>query len=296
MRVGSFDIHALETSYCALDGGAMFGVVPKVLWQMLMPPDSENRIPLTTRSLLLLGDDRRILVDTGNGDKWSEKLRAIYAIDTESVNITSALSEFELMEDDITDVICTHLHFDHAGGNTCLDESGSVIPAFPNARYWIQKSNWERANAPFEKDKASYRSENWEVLAQNGMFKFVDGAEPFIPGIDIELFEGHTDGQQLPRISDGETTVFFCGDLFPTAAHLNIPWIMAFDNHPVKTLAEKKRVLAQAADQGWILVFEHDKKNEAVTVVRDGERCSVADFISLEDGASKSHLSGVKSV
>ncbi len=288
MRVGSFDIHALETSHCALDGGAMFGVVPKVLWQKQIAPDSENRIPLTTRSLLLIGDDKRILVDTGNGDKWNEKLRAIYAIDTDSVNITSALTEFELTTDDITDVICTHLHFDHAGGNTCLDESGAVVPAFANARYWIQKSNWERANAPQEKDKASYRSENWEVLAQNGMIEFVDGAESFMPGIEMELFEGHTEGQQLPRISDGERTVFFCGDLFPTVAHLNIPWIMAFDNHPVKTIAEKKSALAQAADEEWILVFEHDRTNEAVTVFREGDKYSVADFISLEDGSVKS--------
>lgn len=215
MRIESFDIHALETSHCALDGGAMFGVVPKVLWQKQITPDSENRIPLTTRSLLLLSDDRRILVDTGNGDKWNEKLRAIYAIDTDSVNIASALSEFELTTDDITDVICTHLHFDHAGGNTCLDKSGAVVPAFPNARYWIQKSNWERANNPLEKDKASYRSENWEVLAQNRMIEFVDGAESFIPGIDMELFEGHTEGQQLPKISDGVRTIFFAEISFP---------------------------------------------------------------------------------
>lgn len=283
MTVGHYRIHAVETGRFALDGGAMFGIVPKSLWEKRIPADESNRIPLAARCLLLVGENRRILVDTGTGDKWDGRSRSIYKIDTASVNLERSLKELGITREEITDVWCTHLHFDHAGGNTCRNDAGEIVPTFPNARYWVQKSNWELANHPSEKDRASYLPENWRVLAENGMVEIVDGEEEFIPGIGLFVAQGHTAGQQLPRISDGQRTLFFGGDLFPTVAHLNIPWVMAYDNYPLTTISEKKGLLPIMAEEGWILFFEHDPRYEAVTVSFDGRKYGPAETVSVEE-------------
>ncbi|MFQ6616408.1 MAG: MBL fold metallo-hydrolase [Fidelibacterota bacterium] len=283
MIIGPYHVYAVETGRFALDGGAMFGVVPKPLWEKRIPPDESNRIPLAARCLLLVGNDRKILVDTGTGDKWDAKLRSIYKIDTGSVNLERSLRGLEITPEDITDVWCTHLHFDHAGGNTRRDEAGNIVPTFPHARYWVQKSNWELANHPSEKDRASYLSQNWQALAENGMIHLVDGKEEFIPGVRLFIAQGHTAGQQLPRLSDGTRTLFFCGDLFPTAAHLTVPWVMAYDNHPLTTISEKKSLLPLIVDQGWILFFEHDPSREAVRVEYDGKKYRASETVSIQD-------------
>lgn len=282
MRIGNFDLYSIETSRFALDGGAMFGIVPKTLWEKKITPDEKNRIPMCTRSLFLVSKYKRILIDTGNGDKWDDKNRSIYKIDTNSVNINNALNHLGYTPEDVTDIINTHLHFDHCGGNTRFDNSGKIVPTFPNATYWIQKVNWELATHPTEKDRASYLANNWEVLTENGMIEFVDGPGEILPGIKVITSNGHTTGQQHPIISDGITTVFYCGDIIPTSAHIPVPWVMAYDILPVITMEEKKKLLPRMVDENWTLFFEHDVDCEAVIIGRDGKKVYIKEKFKLE--------------
>lgn len=256
MQIGSYSLSLIETGKCALDGGAMFGVVPKILWEKQIPADVKNRIETRLRCLLLQGEGRNILIDCGMGHKWSEKAVSIYALDYSKNTLEKSLKELNLNKADITDVVITHLHFDHAGGSTEFN-GDRVVPTFPNATYHVQKENLEWAQNPKEKDRASYMPEDWRPLQEAGVLKVVDGDMEVLPGIEVKRFYGHTCGIQLPLISDGKTQVFFCGDVIPTSAHLGIPWVMAYDNHPLTTIEEKKKILKQAADENWILIFEH---------------------------------------
>ncbi len=267
MQIGPYEIIPIVTSHFALDGGAMFGVVPKPLWSRATRVDELNRIDMVTRTLLLRSHDRLILVDTGNGNKWEEKLRQIYRIDVESYQLTHSLTQHGITPAEITDVICTHLHFDHVGGNTVF-RGGKLEPAFPNATYWVQQANWDLANHPSEKDRASFLSENWSVLAENGLVKILAGEQEWIDGIRLEIVHGHTRGQQLPVISDGSTTLLYGGDLFPMRAHIPLPWVMAYDIAPMESIAEKKRILPRMVEEEWILFFEHDPDVHACRVLR----------------------------
>jgi glyoxylase-like metal-dependent hydrolase (beta-lactamase superfamily II) len=217
---------------------------------------------MVTRSLLLESADCIILIDTGNGDKWSQKMKDIYRIQTPAGGLPEALARKGLTVTDITDVICTHLHFDHAGGNTRMDHD-ELVPAFPRATYWVQETNLALANHPHEKDRASYLPENWSVLAENGMLQQVHGDEELFSGIRLEVVHGHTRGQQLPLISDTKTTLLFGGDLFPTKAHIPIPWIMAYDNEPLLSIQEKHRLLPQLLERDALIFFEHDPLTSA---------------------------------
>ncbi|MEE9190165.1 MAG: MBL fold metallo-hydrolase [Candidatus Neomarinimicrobiota bacterium] len=282
MKIGEYELYSIITSEFRLDGGAMFGIIPKPLWERKAPADDRNRIKMVTRSLLLVNDKRRILVDTGNGNKWQEKFREIYEIDTSKKNLDSSLARVDLTADDITDVLCTHLHFDHAGGNTSLEEE-RIIPTFPNAVYWIQNENWKLANSPSEKDQGSFMEADWAVLAENNMINLVDGKETFIPGIGIILTYGHTTGQMHPLISDERKTLLYCGDLIPMSAHIPLPWVMAYDIHPVVTVQEKKIHLPRAVDENWILFFEHDPELQACTVQFDGKHYKPEDLVTVSD-------------
>ncbi|NOZ03562.1 MAG: MBL fold metallo-hydrolase [FCB group bacterium] len=281
MKIGDYTLYSIVTSKFGLDGGAMFGIIPKVLWEKKAPADEKNRIAMVTRSLLLVSDERKILVDTGNGNKWQERFKKIYDIDTESVNLEKSLAKYGFGPEDITDVICTHLHFDHVGGNTKY-ENRRIVPTFPNATFWMQKENWALANSPSEKDQGSFMEADWKVLAENEMIQLVDGKEEFLPGIKIFLSYGHTTGQMLPRISDGNTTLFYCGDLIPTTAHIPLPWVMAYDIQPTVTIQEKKSLLPGAMEEKWILFFEHDPRYQACTVGFNGKHyyCESAVVIS----------------
>lgn len=257
MKIGPYNLKSVITSTFALDGGAMFGVVPKTMWSRVTEVDELNRIKMVTRTLLLESADKKILVDTGNGDKWNEKMKKIFKIDSEKYVLPLSLKEHGISPEEITDVICTHLHFDHVGGNTRI-EGDELVPTFPNARFWIQAENWKRANHPSEKDRASYLSENWAVLAENGMMHLVKNQRDLFDSIQVEIVHGHTAGQQLPIISDGTNTLMYAGDLIPMKAHIPIPWVMAYDNEPLRTLEEKKRILPDLLDRDGILFFEHD--------------------------------------
>lgn len=257
MQIGSYKISTLETGAFALDGGAMFGVVPKTLWGKKIPVDEKNRIDMRLRCLLLQGDGRNILIDCGMGTKWDAKMRDIYRLDYSQFALDKALAAHNLTTDKITDVVLTHLHFDHAGGSTFQDAQGKLVPTFSNATYYIQKQNLEWANNPTEKDRASYLKEDWEPLQKAGVLKIVDGEKEILPGVHVKLFFGHTQGIQLPLLDDGKNKLFFCGDVIPTSLHLGIPWVMGYDNFPLTTIKEKRQILSAAAQENWILVFEH---------------------------------------
>ena len=282
MKIGPYDIYSIETSEFSLDGGAMFGIIPKTMWEKFAPPDKLNRINMVTRSLLLVSDNRRILIDTGNGTKWDKKYKQIYNIDTSLFSIQKSLVKYGFDPEDITDVICTHLHFDHVGGNTKI-ESGKVVPTFTNAKYWISKENWELANDPSQKDKGSFLEDNWKVLLENNMIEIISGKESFIENIDIFLSYGHTVGLMHPIITDGDKTVFYGSDLFPTSAHIPIQWVMAYDVQPVITMKEKQYLLNEMYQKKWILFFEHDPNIQACRIGWDGKKYNLKKDIIISE-------------
>ena len=272
MQVGSYEITIGRAGRFRLDGGAMFGVVPKVLWAARHPSDEKNRIDLCNNLLLLEGEGRTILVDTGNSSELSRKMMSMYAIDNTGAGIEPFLSEQGLTPGDITDVILTHLHFDHAGGAVQRDSEGQYKPAFPNACYYVQKRQFERAFSPSRLDQASYLPEMITPLKEAGRLELLDGPVTLFPGIELLVFDGHTPGQQLPLIRGNGTSLFYGGDLIPLSSHLSLPWIMAYDLNSRQTLEEKKVILPRAAAENWTLVFEHDTAvQHAAIAMKDGE-------------------------
>ena len=282
MKVGNYTLYSIETSQFSLDGGAMFGVIPKTLWEKEAPADEYNRIQMVTRSLLVVSNERKIIIDTGNGDKWDDKNRSRYNIDLDKINLSSSLEKYGFIPADITDVFCTHLHFDHAGGNTSI-EDGKIVPTFPNATYWIHQDNWDLANSPSEKDRGSYLAENWSVLAENGMIEYVTDREEFLPGIEIMLTYGHTIGMMHPLIKDGNNTVFYAADIFPMAAHVPLAWVMAYDLNPVQTIKEKRSLLPTMVDKNWTVFFEHDPLRQAGKVTMDGKHYRLKEAVIISE-------------
>lgn len=265
MKIGPYELHAIETGLFRLDGGSMFGVVPWAFWSKTNPPDELQRIQLTARCLLIQGNGRNILVDDGNGTKWNEKLRNIYQLDNSQFDLLSSLKNFNLRREDITDVILTHLHFDHAGGSTMLVD-GKLEITFPKARFYLQRKQWELSQHPTEKDRASYFYNDFSLLFEKNKVELIDGEESIFLGIEVLVMNGHTDGLQLPKISDGKTTLLFCSDLLPLAVHIPYPYIMGYDVRPLETLADKKRILPQAFEEQWTLFLEHDPNVQAITI------------------------------
>ena len=271
MHIASYELYTIETGEFVLDGGAMFGIVPKALWEKKIPADNKNRITLRMRSLLISGNERNILVDTGIGNKDDALFQDIYKVDHSNFQFERSLSQHNLTCDDITDVILTHFHFDHAGGSTKFNEAGKVVPTFPNAYYFIQKENLTWAKDPSEKDQASFTRSTFEPLMEAGLLKELSGSGELFPGIEIIKVDGHTKAQQLVKIFDEEKTLLYCGDLIPTSAHISLPWIMSYDNHPLTTLNEKETILNQAYENKWILFFEHCPKIVACYVNKVGK-------------------------
>lgn len=265
MKIGPYEIHSIETGRFALDGGAMFGVVPWVFWSKTNPPDERGRITLAARCLLVRGNGKVILIDDGNGTKFTDKLKDIYRLDHSQSDLISSLARLGVSPKEVTDVILTHLHFDHAGGSTVM-ENGALVPTFPRATYYVQKPHWDLSQKPSEKDRGSFMKADYEPLMEHKVLEFVEGETQLFPGIDLVVCNGHTTAQQLPRISDGKNSLLFCCDLFPTIAHLPIPYVMAYDVRPLTTIEEKKKVLARAYEEQWTLFLEHDPEVEAITV------------------------------
>jgi len=248
----------------------MFGVVPRVLWERVSQPDERNRIELALNCLLVRDGKRTILVETGIGEKWEEKEREIYAIRTEG-GLPLALERFGVRPESVDLVVLTHLHFDHAGGATVLSPGGQPVPAFPNAAYVVQRTEWDVASNPNERTRASYLRENYEPLLRTGQLRLVDGEVEIAPGVSVLPLPGHTPGLQGVLIRGGGRTALYPSDLIPTVAHLPYPYIMGFDLLPLTTLETKKRILPQAVAEGWIVLLVHEPRTPVgVLVEREG--------------------------
>jgi len=264
MQIGKYKLKTVLSGFIALDGGAMFGIIPKPLWEKTNPADELNRVTLSTRNLLLIGDNKKILIDTGMGKKWDEKSKNIYRIDSK-LDLELALEQNGIKPEDITDVLLTHLHFDHTGGSTKY-ENGKLVPAFPNAKYFVQKKNFEWATNPSDRDKGSYIKDNFEPLVKEGVLNLIDGEIDFDENISFRIINGHTYAQQMIKISDSANTVLYCGDLMPFVSQIRIPYVMGYDLQPLVTVQEKKKYLQLAADENWYLYFGHDPQFAAATV------------------------------
>jgi glyoxylase-like metal-dependent hydrolase (beta-lactamase superfamily II) len=261
-RLGRWTVHAIQAGGQKLDGGAMFGVVPKPLWQRRIVPDERNRIQLGMRCLLIEHEVGPVLIDTGAGNKESAKFHEIYGVENRGERGPTALEDGLLdagvRPEDVALVINTHLHFDHAGGNTVLETDGRVRPAFVNARHVVQAGEYAFATHANERTAASYFPHNFVPLAEAGRFDFIEGEKEIIPGIRAMHTPGHVPWHQsLLLESDGERALYL-GDLIPTTAHIPLPWIMGYDVEPLVTLETKRRILARAAAEDWLLIFEHD--------------------------------------
>lgn len=259
-RIGSLVCWTLEGARQHLDGGAMFGVVPKPLWQRRILADERNRIPLAMRCLLVEHPRGLVLIDTAVGNKDDAKFRDIYGIENAGnpTQLEDAIRQAGHQPEDVRWVINTHLHFDHAGGDTIRDASGEVVPAFVNATYIVQQRELEYARSRNERIRASYLPDNFEPLVSAGRFGLLEGDAEILPGIRTLHTPGHVPFHQSVLVQDGGQTVCFLGDLCPTSAHLPAAWIMGYDVEPLVTLETKKRVLQQAANENWWLIFEHD--------------------------------------
>ncbi len=263
MQIGKFKVDVVDTGLFALDGGAMFGVVPKPLWSKLYNSgDERNRIPLASRGLLIQFDDKKILVDAGSGTKLNEKSMDIYGIDKNLCDIQVGLSKFGLKASDITDFVYTHLHFDHAGGSTYFEDNKPKL-TFENAQYYVQKAQWQWALNPTLKDRASYMSENYTIAHDNGNLKLIDGEDELFSGITVHPIDGHTKAMQMIKISDAGTTLLFVADLSPTTAHIKVPFVMGYDNFPLTSMEEKEHYFNEAVENDWIICFEHDAFTQA---------------------------------
>jgi glyoxylase-like metal-dependent hydrolase (beta-lactamase superfamily II) len=258
MKFGEYRVEVIPDCEFHLDGGAMFGVVPRNLWSRFCPPDEQNRIRMNMNCLFIEGRGERILIDTGIGEKWSEKHRAMYGIDRQRSFAGSLRAIAGVGPEDITIVINTHLHFDHAGGNTKAGAAGESIAAFPNARYFVSRAEYEHAEAPSERDRASYLPDNWRPLKEAGKLEFREEQYEVVPGLRMETYAGHNRSMQCARLEQGSQTLFGFADLVPMRAHLPFAWIMGFDLYPVETLEAKKKLLPQAARENWICLFYHD--------------------------------------
>ena len=270
MHLGDIEIRFLDGGAFGLDGGAMFGVVPKALWEKKSPPDERNRIRMRANSLLVRAHKRTILIETGNGTKWDAKQRAIYNVQ-DGDPLLDSLHRAGVQPDDIDLVINTHLHFDHAGGNTRI-VGDRAVPTFRNARYVVQKSELEHALAPSERDRASYLPDNYQPIADAGQWNLVDGDAEILPGISVARIPGHNASIQAVLLSGGGKSLAFVADLLPTRHHIPLPWIMAYDLYPMQTLETKRKWLPRFINEGWMVVFAHDPDIAAATLHdRDGK-------------------------
>jgi len=284
LQVGRLTCRLLEGGRQRLDGGAMFGVVPKPLWERRIAADERNRIPLAMRCLLVEHPDGLVLVDTALGNKEDEKFRDIYGVENAGrqgrTQLEDALAEAGFAPEDVRWVINTHLHFDHAGGNTYLD-AAAIRLSFPNATYVVQRGELEFAMHPHERAAASYLSRNFAPVTAAGRWHLVSGETEILPGIRVRPTPGHVPHHQSVWVTDGDECAVFLGDLVPTSAHLPLPWIMGYDLEPLVTLETKRSVLAKAEAEGWVLIFEHDPAVRTGRAVREGKSygCAVLDTV-----------------
>lgn len=262
-------IYPVNTGYFKLDGGAMFGVVPKSIWQRTNPADENNMCPWAMRSMLIEDGDRLMLIDCGIGDKQSDKFFGYFYLHGDD-SLDKSLASLGFHRDDITDVFLTHLHFDHCGGAITENENGTLVPAFKNARFWSNDLHWKWAIEPNPREKASFLKENILPIEESGQLNFVKREGDFVdnvfPNIGMFFADGHTESQMIPHMSYKGRTLVFMADLLPSTGHIPLPYVMGYDIRPLLTLSEKEAFLKKAADEEYILFLEHDSINECCTI------------------------------
>jgi glyoxylase-like metal-dependent hydrolase (beta-lactamase superfamily II) len=297
-HIGHLRCHTLEGGLQRLDGGAMFGVVPRTLWRTRIEPDERNRIPLAMRCLLIEHRDGLVLVDTALGNKEDAKFLDIYGVENQGLEgatqLEDALASAGFLPKDVKWVVNTHLHFDHAGGNTTMDPElendprRHVRPAFPNATYVVQRGELDFARHTNERTRASYLPHNFEPIAAANRWRLLDGNTDILPGVAVRVTPGHVPYHQVVMVSDAGETAVFVGDLFPTTSHLPLPWIMGYDLEPLKTLESKRALLADAVAGRWRLIFEHDSRVVMGTAVQDGRNVALQDVTPAPEPAHAS--------
>ncbi len=301
MILGDYRIEIIPDAEFRLDGGAMFGVVPRVLWERKCPPDELNRIKLQMNCLFIDTGKEKILIETGIGEKWSKKQTEIYGIFRQKPFARTLFEKTGARPEDITIVINTHLHFDHAGGNTVANyelritsyelenkdqrskiKNQSSIPQFPNARYFVSESELKAAENPHEREKASYLSENWQPLIESGQLETKDAVYEAVDGLIVEQFRGHSATMQTWKLNRGGETLYGFADLIPTTAHISLPWIMGYDLFPTDTLEFKKRILPLAVKENWMCLFYHDFVNPLCRLTKTDEKTVISEIIIEE--------------
>lgn len=285
LHLGPFEIFTIEAGRFLLDGGAMFGVVPKTLWSRQIPADDKNRIEMAMRLMLIQSREsgKIYLIDNGSGDKFNEKMSSIYGLDYDHSNLISSLNSCGFKPEDITDIIFSHLHFDHCGGTTTYDQDGNLKEVFPKALYHVNERHWKTANYPNEREKASFFPENINPIKESGRLNLVKDHHEFEPGLKTIPMNGHSEGQQLPVITDGSTTIVYVADLLPTFAHVPLPWVMGYDMKPIQTLNEKALFLRKASEENWYLYMEHDATHEVITIRNVNGKYQMKSSLSLND-------------
>lgn len=281
MQIGNYSVETIIDGFFGLDGGAMFGIVPSPLWRRTNPADERNRIELAARCLLIRDGARCILVETGIGDKFDEKRADIFKVRHPRGGLLRQLEERGISAAEITDVILTHLHFDHCGGTT-RRENGALLLSFPDADYHVQRRQWEWAHAPSGKDQGSFRREDFALLADASLH-LIDGDSEIFAGIGVHPVDGHTAAMQLVSIRADDRGLLFCADLAPTSTHLRGPYIMAYDNQPLVTYEEKQAWLPAAAERGDVVVFGHDPECDAATLRVEDDNVVVDQRIEMGD-------------
>ena len=267
MFFGDYRVEIVPDAEFRLDGGAMFGVVPRALWSRSCPPDEHNRIRMNMNCLFIEAGRERIVVETGIGEKWSAKHEAMYGITRRSSLAESVKRVSGYGAEEITIVVNTHLHFDHAGGNTTRNSEGRITPTFPNARYFVSRDEYEHAESPHERDRASYLPENWRPVRESGQLELKAADYEVVPGLRMETVAGHSRTMQCVRLERGGRTLFGFADLVPMRAHVALAWIMGYDLYPVETLEAKRRLLPQAARENWLCLFYHEPDDPLCRVV-----------------------------
>ncbi|HEY6504337.1 MAG TPA: MBL fold metallo-hydrolase [Chitinophagaceae bacterium] len=283
-------LYTINTGYFKLDGGAMFGVVPKSIWNKINPADENNLCSWALRCLLVEDGNRLILIDNGNGDKQDAKFFSHYYLHGDDT-LDKSLAKYGFHRDDITDAFLTHLHFDHCGGSI-VREGDKLVPAFKNATYWSNKSHWEWAVHPNEREKASFLKENILPIQESGQLRFIEVNEPdegklgttvFNENITVRFVSGHTESMMLPQVQYRGKTIVYVADLLPSAGHIPIPYVMAYDMFPLTTLLEKKSFLKEAVENDYLLFFEHDPVNECCSLQQTERGIRAKDFFKLSE-------------
>jgi len=254
-NIGDFELTALSDGTYYLDGGAFFGIVPKVLWSKRIPSDDKNRVPTGLNSVLVRDGEKNILIETGVGNKLPEKMVQLYG---QPSKLLDNLNAAGVGADDIDIVINTHLHFDHCGWNTIL-RGGKIVPTFPKAKYYVQEGEWKHAHQG-QRDTVSYLHENYDPLIESGQMQLLRGTQEIVPGISVEVFPGHTRDMQAAIIQSGGKTACYISDLIPTSAHVEVNWVMGFDLYPLETIESRKRYYSRAIPETWLTMFTHDPK------------------------------------